>query len=125
MRSGFPEKLRLAVHRIRQHRWLALGIAWGICLVGWLVLMLVSDRSGPVTLSLVLLLGIAIGSVISLIISQFNNTFTMASQLERATGLPVIGVIAPVRMAKGSPWFALGVASLGGAYLLLLLRAIL
>lgn len=125
MRSGFPEKLRLAVHRIRRRRWLTLGIAWGICLIGWLALMLVPGRSGPVALSLVLLSGAIVGSIIPLVISQFNSIFAIESQLERATGLPVIGVIAPIRMVRRARWFSLGVASLGGAYLLLLLRVLL
>ena len=37
------DELRFAVHSIWNRRWLALGIAWAICLLGWLVVALIPN----------------------------------------------------------------------------------
>lgn len=42
--NGLYEEFRLALHAIWMRRWLALGVAWGICLLGWLVLSLVPNK---------------------------------------------------------------------------------
>jgi polysaccharide chain length determinant protein (PEP-CTERM system associated) len=42
MNSLYDEILS-AVHSVWNRRWLALGVAWGICLLGWLVLALVPN----------------------------------------------------------------------------------
>jgi polysaccharide chain length determinant protein (PEP-CTERM system associated) len=37
------EQLRIAVHQIWTRRWLALAVAWGMCLVGWLAVALIPN----------------------------------------------------------------------------------
>lgn len=39
--NGLYDELRIAVHSVWNRRWLALAIAWGVCLVGWLVVSLI------------------------------------------------------------------------------------
>lgn len=39
--NGLYDELRIAIHGIWNRRWLALAIAWGVCLVGWLVVALI------------------------------------------------------------------------------------
>lgn len=34
------EELRIAIHAVWRRRWLALAVAWGVCLMGWLVIAL-------------------------------------------------------------------------------------
>ena len=34
--DGLYEQVRIALHQVWQRRWLALAVAWGLCLVGWL-----------------------------------------------------------------------------------------
>ena len=41
--NGLYDELRLAIHGIWNRRWLALAIAWGICLLGWLVVALIPN----------------------------------------------------------------------------------
>jgi polysaccharide biosynthesis transport protein len=41
--NGLYDELRLAIHSIWNRRWLALGIAWAICLLGWLVVALIPN----------------------------------------------------------------------------------
>lgn len=41
--NGLYDELRLAIHSIWNRRWLALGIAWAVCLVGWLVVALIPN----------------------------------------------------------------------------------
>jgi polysaccharide biosynthesis transport protein len=41
--NGIYDELRLAIHSIWNRRWLALAIAWGFCLLGWLVVALVPN----------------------------------------------------------------------------------
>lgn len=38
------EELRAALHTVWHRRWLALGVAWGVCLAGWLILALVPNK---------------------------------------------------------------------------------
>ncbi len=35
--NGIFDELRIAAHSVWQRRWLALAIAWGVCMLGWLV----------------------------------------------------------------------------------------
>lgn len=42
--TGLLDELRLAAHAIWVRRWLALGVAWAICVAGWLAVSLVSNR---------------------------------------------------------------------------------
>src|SRR5690349_5068835 len=35
--GGIIEEVRAALHAVWMRRWIALAVAWGLCLVGWLV----------------------------------------------------------------------------------------
>lgn len=39
--NGLYDELCIAVHSVWNRRWLALAIAWGVCLIGWLVVSLI------------------------------------------------------------------------------------
>src|ERR1700755_477694 len=39
--GGLYDQLRIAFHQVWRRRWLAMGVAWGICILGWLVIPLV------------------------------------------------------------------------------------
>jgi polysaccharide chain length determinant protein (PEP-CTERM system associated) len=41
--NGLYDEFRIAVHSVWNRRWIALGIAWGFCLLGWLVVALVPN----------------------------------------------------------------------------------
>ncbi len=41
--DGLYDQLRIAVHQIWVRKWLALGVAWGVCLAGWLVIALIPN----------------------------------------------------------------------------------
>ena len=41
--DGLYEQIRIALHQVWQRRWLAMGVAWGVCLLGWLVIALVPN----------------------------------------------------------------------------------
>ena len=41
--NGLYDELRLAIHSIWNRRWLALGIAWAVCLAGWLVVAMIPN----------------------------------------------------------------------------------
>lgn len=41
--NGIYEEIRLALHAIWQRRWLALGVAWAIAVLGWLVVALIPN----------------------------------------------------------------------------------
>lgn len=41
--NGIYEELRTALHAIWQRKWMALGIAWGVCLLGWLAVALIPN----------------------------------------------------------------------------------
>lgn len=41
--TNLYEELLSAIHSVWTRRWIALGIAWGICLVGWLVVALIPN----------------------------------------------------------------------------------
>lgn len=42
--SGLYEELRAALHAVWIRRWVALGVAWAICLVGWLVVSQIPNQ---------------------------------------------------------------------------------
>ena len=42
--GGIYDEVRLALHAIWTRRWLALAVAWGVCLVGWLVVSQIPSR---------------------------------------------------------------------------------
>jgi uncharacterized protein involved in exopolysaccharide biosynthesis len=41
--NGIYQEVRIALHMVWSHRWLALAIAWGVCLLGWLVVALIPN----------------------------------------------------------------------------------
>jgi polysaccharide biosynthesis transport protein len=41
--DGLYEQLRIAIHQVWKRRWLALGVAWGVCLLGWLAIALIPN----------------------------------------------------------------------------------
>jgi polysaccharide chain length determinant protein (PEP-CTERM system associated) len=41
--DGLVEQVRIALHQIWRRRWLAMGVAWGLCLLGWLVVALIPN----------------------------------------------------------------------------------
>jgi len=41
--DGLYEQLRIAVHQVWRRRWLALAVAWGLCVAGWLVIALIPN----------------------------------------------------------------------------------
>lgn len=41
--NGIYEEIRLALHGIWQRRWLALAVAWGIAVLGWVVIALIPN----------------------------------------------------------------------------------
>ena len=42
--NGIYDEARLALHAIWTRRWLALAVAWGVCLLGWLVVSQIPSR---------------------------------------------------------------------------------
>ncbi|WP_375248468.1 XrtA system polysaccharide chain length determinant [Sphingomonas sp.] len=42
--GGLWEEVRIALHTIWARRWLGLGVAWGVCLLGWLVVSQMPSR---------------------------------------------------------------------------------
>lgn len=38
------EEIRIAIHSVWQRRWLALLTAWGVCLLGWLIVSLIPNK---------------------------------------------------------------------------------
>jgi polysaccharide chain length determinant protein (PEP-CTERM system associated) len=41
--DGLYEQLRIALHQVWRRRWLALAVAWALCLAGWLVIALIPN----------------------------------------------------------------------------------
>ena len=41
--DGLYEQARIAIHQVWRRRWLALGVAWGVCLLGWLAVALIPN----------------------------------------------------------------------------------
>lgn len=41
--NGLYDEFRIAVHSVWQRRWLAMAIAWGICVLGWLAVALIPN----------------------------------------------------------------------------------
>ncbi len=42
--TGLYDEFRIAVHSVWNRRWLALAVAWAICLIGWLVVALIPNK---------------------------------------------------------------------------------
>ncbi len=41
--NGLFDEIRIALYRVWKRRWFALAVAWGICLLGWLVIALIPN----------------------------------------------------------------------------------
>jgi polysaccharide chain length determinant protein (PEP-CTERM system associated) len=41
--NGLYDELRIALHSVWTRRWLVLGVAWGICLAGWLMIAMIPN----------------------------------------------------------------------------------
>ena len=41
--NSLYDEIRIAVHSVWNRRWLALAVAWGVCLVGWLVVAMIPN----------------------------------------------------------------------------------
>src|SRR5918992_5219077 len=41
--DGLYEQFRIALHQVWRRRWLAMAVAWGIALAGWLVIALIPN----------------------------------------------------------------------------------
>jgi polysaccharide chain length determinant protein (PEP-CTERM system associated) len=41
--DGLYEQVRIAIHQVWRRRWLALAVAWGLCLAGWLAVALIPN----------------------------------------------------------------------------------
>src|SRR5918997_4688587 len=41
--DGLYEQVRIAVHQVWRRRWLAMAVAWGVALLGWLVIALIPN----------------------------------------------------------------------------------
>ncbi|HYE28670.1 MAG TPA: XrtA system polysaccharide chain length determinant [Allosphingosinicella sp.] len=41
--DGLYEQVRIVIHQVWRRRWLALAVAWGLCLVGWLAVALIPN----------------------------------------------------------------------------------
>jgi polysaccharide chain length determinant protein (PEP-CTERM system associated) len=41
--NGLYDQIRIAIHQVWTRRWLALGVAWGLCLAGWLAIALIPN----------------------------------------------------------------------------------
>jgi polysaccharide chain length determinant protein (PEP-CTERM system associated) len=42
--NGLYDEIKLALHNVWKRRWLALLVAWGICLIGWLIVSFIPNR---------------------------------------------------------------------------------
>src|SRR5687768_11256408 len=42
--DGIYDQVRTALHSVWRRRWVALAVAWGLCLLGWLVVALIPNR---------------------------------------------------------------------------------
>ncbi|HXH17239.1 MAG TPA: XrtA system polysaccharide chain length determinant [Sphingomonas sp.] len=42
--NGIYDEVRIALHAVWTRRWLALGVAWGVCVLGWLVVSQIPSR---------------------------------------------------------------------------------
>ncbi|MGZ8306214.1 MAG: XrtA system polysaccharide chain length determinant [Allosphingosinicella sp.] len=41
--DGLYEQIRIAIHQVWRRRWLALAVAWGLCVLGWLAIALIPN----------------------------------------------------------------------------------
>ena len=41
--DGLYNQIRIALHQVWRRRWLAAGVAWGVAVLGWLVIALIPN----------------------------------------------------------------------------------
>ena len=41
--NSLQDEVLTAIHSVWNRRWLALAVAWGVCLVGWLIVALIPN----------------------------------------------------------------------------------
>ncbi|MEA3016482.1 MAG: protein tyrosine kinase modulator, partial [Sphingomonadales bacterium] len=41
--DGLYEQLRVAAHQVWRRRWLAVAVAWALCVLGWLAIALIPN----------------------------------------------------------------------------------
>ncbi|MEP7348739.1 MAG: XrtA system polysaccharide chain length determinant [Sphingorhabdus sp.] len=42
--NGLYDEIRIHIHSVWNRRWLALAVAWGVCLVGWLMIAIIPNK---------------------------------------------------------------------------------
>jgi polysaccharide chain length determinant protein (PEP-CTERM system associated) len=42
--NGLYDEIRIAIHSVWNRRWLALAVAWGVCILGWLVVAMIPNK---------------------------------------------------------------------------------
>lgn len=107
--NGIYDELRAALYSVWHRRWLALGVAWGVCLLGWLVVALVPNSYESrariyVQLDDVLSTQIGIGNGDrKQDIDRVRQTLTSAVNLEKVIRRTAIGEgIATPRQMEGA-----------------------
>ena len=41
--DGLYEQFRIALHQVWRRRWLAMAVAWGVAVLGWLIIALIPN----------------------------------------------------------------------------------
>ncbi|MCY1671438.1 chain-length determining protein [Novosphingobium sp. SL115] len=94
--TNIYEEVRIALHGIWQRRWIALGIAWGVCMLGWLVVAMVPNNYESkarifVQIDDVLADQIGIGGDRKRDIERVRQTLTSAVNLEKVVRATRLG----------------------------------
>ena len=42
--DGLFDQVRIGAHAVWRRRWLALGVAWGVCLLGWMAVAMIPNK---------------------------------------------------------------------------------
>jgi polysaccharide chain length determinant protein (PEP-CTERM system associated) len=42
--NGLYDEIKVALHNVWKRRWVALGVAWAICLIGWLIVSMIPNK---------------------------------------------------------------------------------
>ncbi len=94
--NGIYDEVRIALHTIWTRRWLALGVAWGVCVLGWLVVSQIPSRYDStarvfVQMQTILPAGMdGVPQSVPMSVDAIRTTLTSAVTLEkvvRGTGL--------------------------------------
>ena len=87
--SGIYDEIQIALHGVWNRRWLALAVAWGVCMVGWLVVALIPnayESKAKVYVEMQSILPDKIGITPGdqqKSLDQVRNTLTSAANLEK------------------------------------------